>query len=208
MIGVMTTIPPAAPAPGPAPVPDAVEPRRSGRAWLSGALVFVGGYLVLLSLNSQLVTQLAGFGSRNSFFAVLLLAQLGVAVVVVVVGLLSTPGPLAGRLVGALVVVVGVPVVAALLTLRVSGALRFGFEWSFTVGNQWLVTTLLVGAAWLLARGARLGWLSLLAVVVLSPAPYLLFSSGVDSGTVPLVMYPLTALAGAGILLAGRPWRD
>lgn len=208
MIGGMTTIPHDANQPASARGAIDAEPRRRGRAWLSGALVFVGGYLVLLALTSQLVTQLAGFGAGSPVFTVLLLAQLAFAVAVVVVGLLGTPGPLAGRLVGALVVVVGVPILVAVLTLRISGALRLGAESSFTVGNPWLMTVLLVGAAWLLARGARLGWLALLAVVVLSPVPFWLVTAGADAGVVPLVMYALTALVGAGILLAGRPWRD
>jgi hypothetical protein len=201
----MTTIPqdPYADTP-------AVEtaPRRGGRVWLAGALVFVGGYLVLLSLSSQLVTQLAGFGSGSPAHTLFLLAQLAFAVVVVVVGLLGAPGHLAGKLLGAAIVVVGVPIVVLFLTVRISGLLRVGPESNFTIGNPWLMTVLLVGAAWLLARGARLGWLSLLGVVILSPIPYWLYAANLDAGFVPLVMFALTGLVGAGILLAGRPWRD
>lgn len=198
----MTTIPQE---PHPAAEP---APRRTGRAWLAGALVYVGGYLVLLSLNSQLVTQLAGFGAGGPALVVVLLAQLAFAILVVVVGLLAAPGPAGGRIAGAVVVVVGVPIVVAFLTMRISGALRVGAESSFTIGNPWLMTVVLVGAAWLLARAARLGWLAILAAAVLSPVPYVLLTAGADVGVVPLAMYALTALVGAGILLAGRPWRD
>jgi len=50
----MTTIPQEPP---PAAEP---APRRTGRAWLAGALVYVGGLLVVLSLHSHLVDEVAG----------------------------------------------------------------------------------------------------------------------------------------------------
>jgi|GEM_PF-3077550 hypothetical protein len=204
----MTTIPQdpsVSPDPGYGYAP---APRSTGRAWLAGALVFVGGYLVLTSLTGQLANALGGYMATGPIFTVLLVSQLLFALVVVLVGLIAAPGSGAGKAIGAGVVVVGVPIVLAILTLRLNGALRIGAEASFTIANPWLMTVLLVGAAWLAVRGARLGWLALLGVAVLSPVPYFLARFGAEPGLTPLLMLALSALVGLGILVAGRPWRD
>lgn len=181
--------------------------RSTGRAWLAGALVFVGGYLVLTSVTGQLASALAGFAPAGPFAFVLLLSQLLFAFVVVLVGLIAAPGSVGGKAIGAAVVLVGVPVVLATLTLRLNGTLRMGPEASFTIANPWLMTVLLLGIAWLAVRGARLGWVALLGVVVLAPVPYFLNVLGAEPGLMPLVMLALSGLVGFGILLAGRPWR-
>ena len=64
------------------------------------------------------------------------------------------------------------------------------------------------GVSWLLARGARLGWLSLLATLILIPIPTALQFQAVESGIIQIVMYLLCGIVGAGIILAGRPFRD
>lgn len=207
----MTTMPPEPPAVPHEPyAPTAVAPvvRRTGRSALAAALVFVGGYLVLLSLTGQLASALAGYFGGGPFLTVLYAAQFLFALIVVAVGLTSAVGSGISKLVGILVVVVGVGIVLAFAALRFAGTVRVGPESTFTISNPWFTTVLLVGIAWLLVRRARFGWLSLLAVLLLIPGPYAMTLAGVEVGIQLLLMHTLAALVGAGILLAGRPWRD
>jgi len=214
----MTTIPHETPSDVPGATGPAVydaEPHlaptrvgRTGRTLVAAALVFVGGYLVISSFSGQLAGVLAGFTGTGPFVSVLLVSQFAFALVVVVAGLVAAVGSGMGKLIGALVIVVGMIAVLALSTLRLTGAVRMGVEAFYTIANPWLMTVLLVGIAWLLVRRARLGWLSLLAVVILSPLPQWLVMAGVDSALIQLTMLAVSALVGAGILAAGRPWRD
>ncbi len=195
------------PYPAPPSAPDAA-PTRGGRALLAAALVFVGGYLVIAAFSGQLAAALAGFLGAGPAYTVLVVAQFVFAIVVVLTGLVAAPGSGIGKLVGAIVVVVGLAVVLAVSALRLTGALRLGVESFYSITNPWLMTVLLVGIAWLLVRRARLGWLALLGVIVLSPVPQWLVLANVDTGVVQLVMFALSAVVGAAILAAGRPWAD
>jgi hypothetical protein len=214
----MTTIPHETPSDVPGATGPAVydaEPHlaparagRTGRSLVAAALVFVGGYLVIGSFTGQLAGVLAGFVGTGTFVPVLYVAQFAFALVVVITGLAAAVGSGIGKLIGALIVVVGLAVTLAVTTLRLTGDVRMGVEAFYTIANPWLMTVLLVGIAWLLVRRARLGWLSLLAVALLSPVPQWLVLAGVDSVLIQLAMLFLSGIVGAGILAAGRPWRD
>lgn len=209
---------PQSPDPAPAPLPSDPAPlppdtgstvdRRTGRTAMAAVVVFVGGYLVISTLGGQLPAALSGFIGNGMFVPGLLVSQFVFALIVVIVGLVGAVGSGVGKLIGSLVVVVGSVVILALTTMRLNGALRTGPEAMFFFANPWLMTVLLVGVAWLLVRRARLGWLALLGALLLSPVPWALVMAGVDSVLTQLVMLALSAIVGAGILLAGRPWRD
>lgn len=207
----MTTIPQdpyAADMNAPAHHSPTDVPRRSARGYLAAALVFLGGYLVISSLVGSLVMTLWGFGAGSPAFVVLLLAQFAFAVLVLVSGLLVSPGTGAAKTSAVTLVVVGIIGALIVIGARTSGALRFGPEVGAVLANPYLLTALIGGIAWLIVRRARLGWLSLLAVVILAPVPYLLALSGFEGALTPLVMFTLTAVVGAGIVAAGKPWRD
>lgn len=196
------------PHPG-VPAPGAVPQGRGGRAFLAAALVFVGGYLVIAALNGFLVNVVAGLGQSSPAIAALVVGQFVFALLVVVAGLFATPGALGGRVAGAALVVVVVVIVLLLVASRINGLLRVPpLAAQMTFANVWLMTVLVIGIAWLIVRRARLGWLALLGVVVLAPVPYLLTFAGVESAIVQILMFVLSALVGAGILAAGRPWDD
>lgn len=198
--------PEVAPAPLPTDTVPAVE-RRTGRTAMAAVVVFVGGYLVISTLSGQLPAALSGFIGNGMFVPGLLVSQFVFALIVVIVGLVGAVGSGVGKLIGSLVVV-GSVVILVLTTMRLNGALRTGPEAMFLFANPWFMTVLLVGVAWLLVRRARLGWLALLGALVLSPVPWALVMAGVDSVLTQLLMLALSAIVGAGILLAGRPWRD
>lgn len=195
---------------------------RPGRTLAAAVAVFLGGYLLLDAYAGQLVVGMAsvlsGITGRPAPYlpetAVLLfVSQFLFALIVVVVGLLLAEGSLAGRLVGALLVVVSSIVTLLILSLRISGVSPFpggrdGIPFQAIFANSWFAVVLFVGIAWLLARRAKLGWLALLATLLLIPVPTALWIAGVEAAVVQLVMYLLSGVVGAGIILAGRPFRD
>lgn len=195
---------------------------RAGRTLAAAIAVFLGGYLLLNAFAGQLVvatsSALSGITGRPSPYlpetvVLLYVSQFLFALVVVVAGLLLAEGPRTGRLIGAAVVVVTSIVTLLLLALRISGITPFpggraGIPFQALFNNHWFAIVLFVGFAWLLTRQARLGWLALLATLVLVPIPIALAFAGADAGVTQLVMYLLSGLVGAGIILAGRPWRD
>jgi len=52
------------------------------------------------------------------------------------------------------------------------------------------------------------GWLALLGALVLIPLPIGLTSAGVEASIATLVLFGLSGVIGAAIILAGRPLRD
>lgn len=198
---------------------DTVRPDRS----LAGAIaVFLGGYLLLAAFSGSLGTvaamlfaELAGRGGPQvpGALAVLYVLQFGFAIGVVAVGLLLAGRTAIGRLVGIGLVVVGSLATFTVMGLWVNGLLplpggRDGIPFQAVFTNAWFATVLVVGIAWLLARGARLGWLSLLGTLVLIPVPLMLAFANAEAGVIPIVMFLLSAVVGAGIIAAGRPARD
>lgn len=221
--------PPDQPSAPPQPVPvDASSGRPSalsltpGRTLASAVTVFLGGYLLLASFTGQLGTVawglfggLTGRGSPGlpGGSMVLLVLQFLFAIAVVVVGLLIGKGSTLGKLLGASIVVVGSLLTFVHLGLRIVGLSplpggREGIPFQAVFANTWFALVLFVGVAWLISRRAKLGWLSLLGTVVLIPLPMAFAFANVESGVSQILMFLLSGLVGAGIILAGRPFRD
>jgi hypothetical protein len=179
------------------------------RTLASAIAVFLGGYLVVSALTGQLVVIVSGISSLPVEYALLTITQALFAVAVVVGGLMLAPAPIATRLLASAIVVVIVVVCAASAAARITGTFgSVGVPVSMTLANGYFMAVLAIGAAWLIVRSARMGWLAALATVVLIPIPYLFAVSGIPTGYMQLVALVLCALIGAGIVLAGRPLRD
>ena len=209
--------------PLPSPVAGAGHPvRRPGRSLASAVAVFLGGYLLLASFASQLGivswSLFAGLVGRGSAevppdTALLVVLQFLFAIGVVAAGLLLGDGPTVGRVLGVVVVAVGSLLTFAFVGLWISGAVPFpsgrdGIPFRAVFANTWFAVVLVVGVAWLLTRRARLGWLSLLGTLILIPVPIALQFAGAQGYAINLVMFVLSGLVGAAIILAGRPLRD
>jgi hypothetical protein len=206
----MTTLPHET-SPGAPAAPDAWEApsTRVPRALLAAALVFLGGYLLVASLNGQLVASVAGLGPSSPGVMLLLIGHFAFALLVVVAGLLASSAAAGSKAVASAIVVVGAIVVVALNAMRFAGDLRVpAIPGQFTFANAWVMTTLFVGVAWLLVRRARLGWLALAGVLVLAPIPFWFTLAGAEGALTQFAMFALTGIVGAGIIAAGRPWRD
>lgn len=194
----------------PYPVTEAYRaPADPGRVLASAVAVLLGGYLLLLAVNSQLPTVFAGYGNVPLAYGVLLVLQLVFAVLVVVFGFAVAPASPARKLIASAIVVVAV--IVLLLTIVARLTTGFGGVGNavthFTVANPWLIITLSVGAGWLVVRAATVGWLALLPALVLSPLPFLFTINSLEFGVQQLVLLALTAVIGAVIIVAGRPWR-
>jgi hypothetical protein len=212
------------PAVDPHPVADAYPApvTRPGRGLAGAIAVFLGGYLLLAGFSGFLgQTSLSLFGmiagrpgpEYPASVMVLAVLQFLFAIVVVVAGLLLTNGSPTGKLIGAIVVVAGALLTFAFIGMRLNGLLPFpggqaGIPFQAVFANSWFAIVLFVGIAWLLARRARLGWLTLLGTLVLIPTPIALQFASMESGIILIVMFLLSGIVGAGIILAGRPLRD
>lgn len=217
----MTTIPqPAEPATVTRPLFEAAR----GRSLASAIAVFLGGYLLLSVFTNGELSRVSWNFFASAFDrpspelepdqAALYVAHSVFALAVVVAGLFLGRGPLIGRVVGSIIVVVGSIATFVVLGLQVVGGLPFsggrdGIPVQMVFANPWFATVLFVGVAWLLSRRARLGWLAILGVVVLVPLPMLLVQfAHISAGTSTLILLTLSGIIGAGIILAGRPLRD
>lgn len=195
---------------------------RPGRNLASAIAVFLGGYLLLAGFNGflsqtsmSLFATLSDRGGPAYPAAIMALAilQFGFALVVVVAGLFLGNGPVTGKLVGAIVVVAGSLLTFIFLGMYFNGLIDLpggpaGVPFRAVFANTWFAIVLFGGIAWLLARQARVGWLSLLATLILIPIPTAMAFAGVETGIVQIIMYLLSGIVGAGIILAGRPLRD
>ena len=180
-----------------------VVPAARGRALASAVAVFLGGYILVQSLLGQLAPALSGYGGGAEVLF-LLLSQLVFAVIVVIAGYFLAPTTVPRRLVASLIVVVGVIVTIVSQVARLSSGFG-GIASNLTVGNAIFMVALTVGAGWLVVRSARLGWLALLAAVVLIPVPFLFAVNGVAYAISQPISLLLFGIVGTGILLAGRP---
>lgn len=201
----------ATPDAAPAPAPPTASP---GRVLLTAAAVLAGSLLLLWSIVGPFIMAWAAIVPGLTFVpqvgteavpTVLLLWGAGVALVVA--GLLATRGPLAGRIAGAVVVVLGAVAVPVIMMMRTFGDLRLDPTATMVLGNPWALIVFAVGVGWLLARGARLGWLTLLAVVPLVPTPLQLVLAGSGYAVLQAVLWPLAVVALVVILLLGRSLR-
>ncbi len=191
-----------------------------GRSFASAITVFLGGYLLLASLSGQLPHVLRSMfasldrtGPDLPEIAPFLVLQYLFAIAVVVAGLLIGGGPRSWRIAGAVVVVVGSLFTAVFLGLRTAGLVGMtdpGARIPFLalLGNTWFAIVLIVGVGWLLSRRARRGWLSILATLILVPIPMALLLNDVEDAHLQLIMFGLSGLIGAGIIVAGGLLRD
>jgi hypothetical protein len=195
---------------------------RPGRGLAGAIAVFLGGYLLLAGFSGFLgqtaFSMFAALADRPGpayplATMVLSFLQFLFAIVVVVAGFLLARRSSTGALLGILVVVVGSLLTFAFLGLRINGLLpipggREGIPFNAVLVNSWFAIVFFVGVGWLLARGARLGWLALLGTLILIPLPIAFQFANLESGIIQIVMFLLSGVVGAGIILAGRPLRD
>jgi hypothetical protein len=80
-----------------------------------------------------------------------------------------------------------------------------GIPVSMSLANSVFMIVLSVGAAWLVVRSARMGWLTLLLALVLIPLPWMFAVTGIASGWTQMVQLFLAAVIGFAIVAAGRP---
>lgn len=197
----------AAAAPAyPATTPDAAGSRT--RLLLSGVTVFLGVYLMLLSLvASSVVFALTGMMGTGPEEVLFLTSGLVFAGLVVIAGILFAPAP-AGTRVIAIVAFVVIAIMQVALTLARMTSSFGGVEISVTIGNSYFMILLAGDIAWLLVAGARLGWLTLLLVGLLIPVPFVMFMSDFDFAWVRLVMFTLCLVIGIVLLVAGLVRRE
>lgn len=198
------TVPADVPPPAYAPVPE--RPHR-GSALACAVALFLGGYILIAALSSQLAAALAGFGAGPEYLP-LFFGQLLFAVLAVVVGLLLAPAEASRKVIAIVVVVVAVAATLAAETVRLSSNVG-GIPLSITLANPYFMVVLSLGIAWLIVRHARLGWLALLLAFVLIPIPYLLTFAGLSVAITQPVLLIVTGIVGLVILVAGRGprWR-
>lgn len=179
------------------------------RTLASAITVYLGGYLVISSLTGQLAFMVSGIQSTPLEVSVYFVLQALFAVAVVIAGLLLAQAPVGARLIASGIVVVAVIICVVTQVIRLtSGMGAIGLPASLTIGNGHVMALLGIGAAWLIVRSARLGWLTLLGAFVLVPVPYLMAMSNIPSVINQVVALLLSAIIGAAIILAGRPLRD
>ncbi|WP_395639119.1 hypothetical protein [Pseudolysinimonas sp.] len=190
---------------------------------LAGAIaVFLGGYLLLAGfagfLGQTALSVFATIGGRPAPaypFPLLALEflQFLFAIVVVVGGLVLGRRSTTGTVLGVGVVIIGSLLTFAFLGLRLNGMLpipggRDGIPFTAVFVNSWFAIVFFVGVAWLLTRAARLGWVAILGTLILIPLPMAFLLANVDSGVIQIVMFLLSGIVGAAIIIAGRPLED
>lgn len=173
----------------------------------AAVLAFLGGHLVISPFLSSLPMTVVGFGAGTPALVALLVGQFAFALLVVLAGILVAPASAGAKVVASAVVVAGLVISLVLIAARLSGTLGLPREASFVL-DPFFLTLLVIGVAWLIVRRARLGWLALVPVVVTAPVPFLITFAGLEGAFTPLVMFTLSGVIGAGIIVAGRPWRD
>lgn len=178
-----------------------------GRLLASAIAVFLGGYLLISAVGGQLPIALSGYTGGGPELAVLLLLQLAFAVAVVLTGFFLAPGAVGLKLIASAIVVVGVTITVVILVARINGSISAGIPLLSTLANPYFMTVAVVGAAWLVVRSARLGWLALLATILLIPIPTLMTTMGVTFATAQILILFVAAIVGVGIIAAGRPAR-
>jgi hypothetical protein len=148
----------------------------------------------------------------SEWAAALLVLQFVFAIAVVIAGILLAGGTAVRRLIGAILVVVGSLIPFLLIGVRLNGMISIpqpaGTVVNAVLFNSWFVVVLAVGTAWLLNRpamGAR--WLVLVATLALPVVALVRFREN-DSGATALIMFALSGIVGASIIIAGRPLRD
>jgi hypothetical protein len=182
-----------------------IAPVRRGNVLAAAVAVFLGGYILVQSLTGQLPTALTGFAGQAEVLP-LLIGQLVFALAAVIVGLCLAPASGARKLVASVVVVVGTVIAIAVETARLTSGFG-GIPATLTLANAYFMVALFLGAAWLIVRSARLGWLTLLLTLVLVPLPYFFALQSVQFAISQPILLIVLGIVGVVILLAGRPRR-
>jgi len=191
-------------------VPSTYVGRPIDYRTLAGAIsVFVGGYLVTAALTGQLALFLGGRMQVDIEVIVLLVSQAIFALAVVIVGLSLVRASVTARLIATVVLVAVVVIAVATQSARLNGNVGpASMPLSFTLANPYFMGALGVGAAWLIVRSARLGWLAILAAAILIPLPFAFAYAGIAGALTQTVLLALSGLILAGIVFAGRPLRE
>jgi hypothetical protein len=181
---------------------ETVAPVHRGSALASAVALYLGGYILIAALSGQLAASLAGFGGGPEYLP-LFFGQLFFAVVAVIFGLLIAPAGASRKIIAIVIVLVGVVATLAAETARLTSNIG-GLPLGFTLANPYFMTLLTLGAAWLIVRYARFGWLALLLTVVLVPLPYLFSFGGFSVAISQPALLIITGIVGLIILAAGR----
>jgi hypothetical protein len=182
-----------------------IAPVRRGSILAAAVAVFLGGYILVQSLTGQLPVALTGLAGVSEVLP-LLLGQVVFALVAVIVGLCLAPAPASRKLIGSVLVIIGTVVAIAMETARLTSVFG-GVPVTLTLANAYFMVALFLGAAWLVVRAARLGWLTLLLTLVLVPLPYVFQLQNLQFAISQPILLILLGIVGVVILLAGRPRR-
>lgn len=180
---------------------------------LPGAVaVLLGGYLIVSSLTGSLAASLLPQDLFPPDAAALLLFQMILALIGVICALLVVPGSIGSKAVGILIVVVAVVVCVGSQMARLGGEVPaplaiLNQPGATTTANGYLMGLLGVGAAWLLVRRARLGWLTLIPALAMIVIPSALVIIDVPIGYVTIFSLVAASAIGLGVLAGGRPFR-
>lgn len=186
------------------PVPTPTPPRSW--QWLAAGIAGItGGFVVVTTMAGQVPFLLAGRSGMRIEQGVLILAELGFGVAVVLAAYLLAPGPLPMRLIGAAVFAGGVVVTLAAGTLRMMGPLR-GSPMSLYLLNPHGLLLLAGAAGWLLAAEARpTAYLALAPTVLVFPMTVLLIRADLASPLATAATLGLSLLIALGVLAVSKP---
>lgn len=194
-VGYSVAQPPAVPAP-----PSGAGPHAGVRYGIGVTAAALGGYSLLSGAAFSQLTMAFLPGRGDLAFGLVAVGVLAFWTIVTAAGMVVVPGnPVAGWG-AATLVTAGVVVYSIIQVTRYTGALRIfsGSSW-FVVLHPATFTLLVVGAAWLIARGrSPLSWLLLLAAFVPGAIGYGATMQGIDPSTAQLLTTPIAAIIGVG----------
>jgi hypothetical protein len=168
--------------------------------------VYLGGYLLILSLTGSFPSVLAGLGGGEAALTTLLGGSLLFATLVTIGGYAISSASAGRTVIASIVLIVVVVVALVAMVARTSGGFGGALVW-FTLANPYAMVVLSTGAGWLLVRGARAGWASLLLVGGLVPLPALLVLAHIAAPLALAVELLASGIVGMLILAAGKPLR-
>ncbi|GAA2174158.1 hypothetical protein GCM10009846_19030 [Agrococcus versicolor] len=181
-----------------------LEPLRPGRPYdrrhwlLAGLLAIAGGTIVDLAARGQLIFALGGRDTGLAEILLLELGRLAVGILLVAMAYVLAPGSAVRRILGIVVLIVGIAAVVAITV-----ALQFGELGALrSPVVRWLLNPqsllLLVGVVgWVLASGARWwAWLAVLLPWIVGAVGYGLNVLGVEPG------YAITATGAIALAIA------
>ena len=183
-------------------VTPVTTPVTRDSALASAVGLFLGGYILVQSLNGQLASALSGFGAVEVL--PLFVGQLLFALAAVIFSIFLAPATASLKFIASAIVLVGAIVTVAMQAGRLTTGCG-GVPMSITFANPYFMVALTLGIAWLILRSARVGWLSLLLTIVLIPLPFIFSMNAVSVVISQPVQLVVLGIVGAVILVAGRP---